>query len=180
MLFLLYLSYGEYLKIFPMERLHSDNSDNFGFVRWFFDYLWHAALPVVCLSLFSLAPLAMYARTSLLEVLGQDYIRTARAKGLPESRVILVHALRNSLIPLITLFASFLPAMLGGSVLIEYLFNIPGMGRLSWEAILLKDFPVVMALIYIDAIVVMVSILMTDLLYMFVDPRISFEGQRSG
>lgn len=180
MLFLLYLSYGEYLKIFPMERLHSDNAQNFGFVRWLLDYFWHAALPVVCLSLFSLAPLAMYARTSLLEVLGQDYIRTARAKGLPESRVILVHALRNSLIPLITLFASFLPAMLGGSVLIEYLFNIPGMGRLSWESILLKDFPVVMALIYIDAIVVMLSILMTDLLYMFVDPRISFEGQRAG
>ncbi len=180
MLFLLYLSYGEYLKIFPMERLHSDNAQNFGFMRWLLDYFWHATLPVICLSLFSLAPLAMYARTSLLEVLGQDYIRTARAKGLPERRVILVHALRNALIPLITLFASFLPAMLGGSVLIEYLFNIPGMGRLSWEAILLKDFPVVMALIYIDAIVVMLSILMTDVLYMFVDPRISFEGQRAG
>jgi peptide/nickel transport system permease protein len=180
MLFLLYLSYGEYLKIFPMERLHGDRADQLAWLPWLWDYLWHATLPIICLSLFSLAPLAMYSRTSLLEVLGQDYIRTARAKGLSERRVILVHALRNSLIPLITLFASFLPAMLGGSVIIEYLFNIPGMGRLSWEAILLKDFPVVMALIYIDAIVVMISILMTDLLYVFVDPRISFEAQQAG
>ncbi len=89
---------------------------------------WHIVLPVVCLSLFSLAGMAMYARTSMLDVIGQDYIRTARAKGLPEPAVILKHALRNALIPIITLFASFLPAMLGGSVLIEVIFGIPGMG----------------------------------------------------
>jgi ABC-type dipeptide/oligopeptide/nickel transport system permease component len=103
MLFLLYLSYGEYLKIFPMERLHGDRADQLAWLPWLWDYLWHATLPIICLSLFSLAPLAMYSRTSLLEVLGQDYIRTARAKGLSERRVILVHALRNALIPLITL-----------------------------------------------------------------------------
>jgi peptide/nickel transport system permease protein len=81
------------------------------------------------------------------------------------------------MIPIITLFANFLPAMLGGSVLIEVIFNIPGMGRLSFASILLKDFPTLMALIYIDAIVVMLSILMTDLLYVVVDPRISFGGR---
>jgi peptide/nickel transport system permease protein len=122
----------------------------------------------------------MYARTSMLDVIGQDYIRTARAKGVPNSRVIYKHALRNALIPILTLFSNFLPAMLGGSVLIEYIFNIPGMGRLSWESIEQKDVPTLMALIYVQAIVVLLSILVTDLLYVFVDPRISFAGQGKG
>jgi len=177
MLFLLLFCYGDYLKLFPMDGLHSDWAGQYGFVAYTLDYLWHITLPVVCLSLFSLAGLAMYSRTSMLDVVGQDYIRTARAKGLSEPKVILKHGLRNALIPIITLFANFLPAMLGGSVLIEVLFGIPGMGRLSWESIEQKDFPTLMALIYIDAIVVMLSILASDLLYVFVDPRISFEGQ---
>ena len=178
MLFLLYLCYGRYLKIFPMLGLHSPGADGFTMFHYIIDYLWHICLPVVCLSLFSLAGMAMYARTSMLDVLGQDYIRTARAKGLSEPKVILGHGLRNALIPIITLFSNFLPAMLGGSVLIEVLFGIPGMGRLSWTSIMQKDYPTLMALIYVQAIIVMLSILMTDILYVFVDPRISFEGQK--
>jgi ABC-type dipeptide/oligopeptide/nickel transport system permease subunit len=112
----------------------------------------------------------------MLEVIGQDYIRTARAKGCPRA-VILKHGLRNALIPIITLFAGFLPGMLGGSVLIEVIFGIPGMGRLSFDSILQRDFPTLMALIYINAIVVMISILLTDLLYVVADPRISFQGR---
>jgi len=146
-------------------------------VRYLLDYLWHAFFPIVCLSLFSLAAMAMYSRTSMLEVIGQDYIRTARAKGLAERVVILKHGLRNALIPIITLFAGFLPAMLGGSVLIEVIFGIPGMGRLGFDSILQRDFPTLMALIYINAIVVMISILLTDLLYVVADPRISFQGR---
>ncbi|GAB6164043.1 hypothetical protein JCM19992_00430 [Thermostilla marina] len=177
MLFLLFFCYGSYVKWFPSMGLHSEGAENFGFFRYLLDYAWHAFLPVVCLSLFSLAGLAMYSRTSMLDVIGQDYIRTARAKGLSETTVILKHALRNGLIPILTLFSNFLPALLGGSVLIEYLFGIHGMGRLSWESIELKDYPTLMALIYVDAIVVLLSILMTDLLYVLVDPRISFSGQ---
>lgn len=177
MLFLLFFCYGDYLKLFPMLGLHSEGAEHYGFFRYLVDYLWHAFLPVTCLSLFSLAGMAMYSRTSMLDVVGQDYIRTARAKGLSEPVVVMKHGLRNALIPIITLFSGFLPAMLGGSVLIEYLFGIPGMGRLSWESIEQKDFPTLMALIYIDAIVVMISILLTDLLYVFVDPRISFSSQ---
>ncbi len=182
MLFLLYFAYGDYVKWFPMERLHSPGADRwlnepFGFLRYTLDYLWHAALPVICLSLFNLAGLAMYGRNAMLDVLDQDYIRTARAKGVSSMKVIVKHALRNALIPFITLFASFLPGLLGGSVLIEFLFNIPGMGRLGFSSILLKDFPTLMALIYVEAIIVMLSILMTDLLYVLVDPRISFEGR---
>ncbi len=177
MLFLLFFCYGRYFKWFPMERLHSPGADRYGFVQYVFDYLWHATLPVICLSLFSLAALAMYGRNAMLDVLNQDYVRTARAKGLPGRTVVARHAFRNALIPFITLFASFIPALLGGSVLIEYLFNIPGMGRLAFVSIQLKDFPTLMALIYIDAIVVMLSILMADLLYVLADPRISFEGR---
>ena len=177
MLMLLFLCYGDYLKIFPMERLHAEDAASWGWWAYATDYAWHAFLPVTCLSLFSLASMAMYTRASVLDVLQQDYVRTARAKGLSQSKVVLKHVLRNSLISVITLFSNFLPAMLGGSVLIEYLFNIPGMGRLGLVSIEQKDIPTVMALIYIDAIVVLVSILLTDLLYVIVDPRISFEGQ---
>lgn len=177
MLFLLYFCYGDYLKLFPMERLHAPGAENMTYWHYFLDYLWHAFLPVVCLSLFSLAGMAMYSRAAMLDVLGQDYIRTAKAKGVSGPKVLFKHAFRNGLIPIITLFANILPAMLGGSVLIEYLFNIPGMGRLSFTSIEQKDFPTLMALIYIQAILVMVSILLTDLLYVFVDPRISFDGR---
>ncbi len=131
-------------------------------------------VPVLSLSIFSLAGLAMYSRSSMLDVVNQDYIRTARAKGLSNRNVIFKHALRNALIPIITLFANFLPVLLGGSVLIEVIFNIPGMGRLSYEAILEKDYNTLMAIIYIDGIIVMFSFLLSDLLYVVVDPRISF------
>lgn len=180
MLFLMALCYGKPFKWFPTLGLHAEGAALMTWGAWLADYAWHATLPVVCLSLFSLAGLAMYSRSSMLEVIEQDYIRTARAKGVRESTVILKHALRNGLIPIITLFSSFLPAMLGGSVLVEFLFGIPGMGRLSWASIEQKDFPTLMALIYIDAIVVMFSILLSDLLYVLVDPRISFSGKGGG
>lgn len=177
MLFLVFLAYGEFLKVFPYLGLHSPGAEKLGLFAYLLDYLWHAFLPVVCLSLFSLAGMAMYSRSAMLDVLGHDYMRTARAKGVTESKVIFKHGLRNALIPILTLFATFLPALLGGSVLVEYIFGIPGMGRLSWECIDQKDFPTLMALIYIDAIVVMLSLLLTDLLYVAADPRISFEAQ---
>jgi len=177
MLLLLFFCYGDYLKWFPMIGLHSPGAEHFSWPRYLLDYLWHAFLPVMCLALFSLAGLAMYARTSMLEVISQDYIRTARAKGLSEFKVIFKHALRNALIPILTLFSNFLPALLGGSVLVEYIFGIHGMGRLSWESIEQKDYPTLMALIYIDAIIVLVSILLTDILYVLVDPRITFSAR---
>lgn len=180
MLCLMALCYGKPFKWFPMLGLHSEGAAGMTWSTWLLDYGWHSILPVICLALFNLAGLAMYSRSSMLDVLGQDYIRTARAKGVREFHVIFKHALRNGLIPIITLFSSFLPAMLGGSVLVEYLFGIPGMGRLSFYSIEQKDFPTLMALIYIDAIVVMLSILLSDLLYVVVDPRISFSATGEG
>lgn len=179
-LMLLYLCYGSYLKLFPTMGLHSDGAESMAMLPWLLDYLHHITLPVVCLSLFSLAGTAMYARTSLLDVMGQDYIRTARAKGVSEFWVVTKHAFRNSLIPILTLFSNIVPAMLGGSVLIEVQFNIAGLGRVSWISIDNKDIPTLMAIIYIDAILVMLSILFTDLLYVWADPRISFGKREEG
>jgi ABC-type dipeptide/oligopeptide/nickel transport system permease component len=180
MVLLTFFCFGTFLKIFPMYALHSEGYESLPYLRQVIDYLHHVFLPLVCYSLSSLAGLAMFARSSMLDVVNQDYIRTARAKGLKESRVVLRHALRNALIPVLTLFSSFIPALLGGSVIIEYLFGIPGMGRLSYDSIQAKDYNMVMAITYLDAIIVMLSILLTDLLYVFVDPRISFEKSEGG
>jgi peptide/nickel transport system permease protein len=177
MLFLVFFCYGDYLKWFPEMGLHSDGASSMSFLPWLIDYFRHAFIPVVCLSLFSLAAIAMYSRSSLLDVINQDYIRTARAKGISGPVVIFKHALRNALIPILTLFSTFFPSMLGGAVLIEYLFNIPGIGRLGLNSIEDKDFPTFMALLYIEALVTLVSFLLTDLLYVVVDPRINFEGR---
>ena len=177
MLFLVFLCYGDYLKWFPALGLHSDNAQKMSFLAYTLDYAHHAFLPIVCLSLFSMAAIAMYSRSALLDVINQDYIRTARAKGLSPSKVILKHAMRNSLIPILTLFSSFLPTMLGGAVLIESLFGIPGLGGLGWSSILQKDYPTLMALLYVEAIVTLLSFLATDILYVLVDPRISFGGR---
>jgi len=174
MLFLTFFAFGAFLKWFPMYGLHSEGSEAMGGLRYAVDYLWHISGPMICLTLTQMASLAMFGRSSMLDVVNQDYIRTARAKGLAGSTVIQKHALRNALIPIITLFSNFIPALLGGSVIVEYLFGIPGMGRLSYDSIQAKDYNTVMALIYLDAIVVMLSILLSDFLYIIVDPRISF------
>ena len=180
MMLLTFFCFGTFLKIFPMYGLHKEGYEALPLVLRFADYLWHAILPIVCLTLSSLASLAMFGRSSMLDVVNQDYIRTARAKGLAGRTVILKHALRNAMIPVITLFSSFIPAMLGGSVIVEVLFSIPGMGRLSFMSIEAKDYNMMMAMIYIDAIIVMLSILLSDLLYVLVDPRISFSKSEGG
>ena len=180
MVLLTFLCFGAFLEVFPMYGLHHEGYESFSRIGQAADYLWHIALPVTCLTLASLASLAMFGRSSMLDVVNQDYIRTARAKGLAGRSVILKHAMRNAMIPVITLFSSFIPAMLGGSVIVEVLFGIPGMGRLSFMSIEAKDYNMMMALIYIDAIVVMLSILLSDLLYVLVDPRISFGKSEGG
>jgi peptide/nickel transport system permease protein len=112
----------------------------------------------------------------MLEVIRQDYVRTARAKGLPEKLVIFKHAMRNSVIPIVTLMGSLLPGMFGGSVIIENIFSIPGMGQLGFEAVLSRDYPVVLAIATIAAFLTLIGILISDLLYVWVDPRITYEA----
>ena len=136
------------------------------------DRVWHLALPVLSLTLVLTAGVARFTRTSMLEVIGQDYIRTARAKGLRERAVIFRHALRNALIPVVTLGGLYLPLLFSGTVFIEYVFSWPGMGRAIVSAIFARDYPLVMAVSFLFAALVIAGNLLADVLYAVVDPRI--------
>lgn len=169
---------GDFLYLFPPAGLQSlDYSDQWSFWQKLKDQAWHLFLPVVLLSYDGFAGLSRYMRSSMLEVLRQDYVQVARSKGLDERIVILKHVLRNSLIAQVTLLASILPALLGGSVIIETIFSIPGLGQLGYESVLARDYPTVMALFSVSAILTLIGILVSDLLLAVVDPRIAF-GRR--
>lgn len=135
---------------------------------------WYVILPVLCMTYGGLAFLSRQMRGGVLNVFNQDYIRTARAKGLSENKIIWKHTFRNSLIPIITLFASILPGMIGGSLIIEYIFAIPGMGKIAFEALLGRNWPVLFTVVMISSVLTLVGILLSDILYSIVDPRISF------
>jgi peptide/nickel transport system permease protein len=139
------------------------------------DQLWHLILPVFVLGIASAASTARYMRNRLLEVLSEEYILAARARGLKERAVILKHALRNALIPIITIYGMRLPFLLGGAVLIENVFAWPGMGTLAVEAIGRRDYPVILATCMISAVLVVLGNLFADITYAIVDPRVSYE-----
>lgn len=176
-LLLIFLSEGSdvpWLRWFPTGGFQSREFAELTVFSKLSDVLWHLVLPVACLTYGSLAALSRYMRSGLLEVLQADYVRTARAKGLPESMVITKHALRNGLLPILTLLAGLLPAVLGGSVIIEYIFGIPGMGLWTIDSIYQRDYNVIMAVELLTTVLVLVGILLTDLSYAIVDPRIRY------
>lgn len=177
LLLLVYLAGGEYLNLFPLGGITSDFMEDAGIFTKTADIIWHLVLPVITLTYGGFAFLSRYARANMLEVINQQYITTARAKGLTEKRVIFVHAFRNSLVPLVTLMASLLPGLIGGSVIVESIFSIPGIGRLGFEAILSRDIPVIMAITSMSALLTLVGILLADIMYAVVDPRIRLEGK---
>ncbi|MEE9251976.1 MAG: ABC transporter permease [Thermodesulfobacteriota bacterium] len=172
-----FLGGGDHFDLFPIYGLHSQGAESFPFFKRALDFLWHIALPVFCLTYADLAALSRFQRGSLLEVLRADFVRTAIAKGLSGRVVLLKHALRNSLISIVTILASILPAMIGGSVIIESIFSIPGLGKLGFESILSRDYPVIMAISTISAFLTLIGILVSDIIYVLIDPRISFEGR---
>ena len=174
---ILYLCGGDYLHLFPLTGMNSANAAQMGWGHWLMDRLWHLALPVFCLTYGELAFVSRLMRAGMLETIRQDYIRTARAKGLSEKVVIYKHAFRNSLISIVTVLGFLLPAMLGGSVIIESIFTIPGMGQLGFQAILSRDYPVVMAIATIAAFLTMIGLLLSDILYAVVNPTIALEEQ---
>jgi peptide/nickel transport system permease protein len=139
------------------------------------DRLWHLVIPALMSALTGVAVLSRYVRSQMVEVLSQDYVRTARAKGLGEDQVIYHHALRNALLPFVTIFGFILPGLIGGSVIFEQIFAWPGLGRLGYEAILARDFPVILTLNFIAAVLTLLGILLSDILYAFVDPRIRLQ-----
>ena len=160
---------------FPPAGLSSNYAEQLPFLPWLFDRLWHLALPVLCLTYTGFAYFAKQVRAAMLDNLGMDYVRTARAKGLSEPAVILRHAFRNSIIPLITIMATLLPAMFAGSVIIEKIFSIPGMGLLTFEAVTNRDYNVVMAVATIAGVLNLIGLLLGDIAYAIADPRISFD-----
>lgn len=172
MLLMLFFGGGRFLSWFPVNGLNSFGAENLAWGPWLLDRLWHLVLPVICLTYGGLAGLSRYARAGMMEVIRQDYIRTARAYGFSEKTVIWKYALRNSLIPIVTLLATLLPALIAGSFIIESIFSIPGMGRLGFEAILSRDYPLIMGILSISAFLTLLGLLLSDILYAVVDPRI--------
>jgi peptide/nickel transport system permease protein len=174
-LILIYFCGGDYFLWFPPAGLHSlDYDSSWGLLRRFGDYSWHIAMPVLCETYAAFAALSRYMRSSMLENALQDYVRTARAKGLSERVVVLKHILRNSLIPMVTLLADLLPSLIGGALIVETIFSIPGIGQLGYQSVLARDYPVVLGLFAISSALTLAGILIADLLLAVVDPRISF------
>jgi len=156
----------------PVLGMRTFGREGLGFPFTTMDKLWHLVLPSILEATAGIAILSRYVRAQMLEVIGQDYIRTARAKGLTDDDVNYSHALRNALLPFVTMFGMLLPGLIGGSVIIESIFAWPGMGRMGYEAILARDFPIIITLNFFSAVLVLAGTFVSDLIYMFVDPRI--------
>ena len=174
-LLLMYL-FGVKLNWLPISGLHTLGSDAYGTGRYLWDLAKHLVMPIMVASFGSLAGLSRYMRSTMLNVIGQDYITTARAKGLSERVVIYKHALRNALLPLITLLGFSIPGLIGGSVIFETIFAIPGMGQLFYQGAMSRDYPVVMGILVIGACLTLIGNLVADVCYALADPRIRQGG----
>jgi len=169
---LLMILFGIDLDWLPISGLRSLNYEYLPPVEAFWDLLKHLILPVTIAAFGGLAGLSRYMRSNMLEVIRQDYITTARAKGLPERTVIYKHALRNAMLPVITLLGLSVPGLIGGSVIFETIFSIPGMGQLFYMAVMARDYPVVMGILVIGAVLTLLGNLLADVSYALADPRI--------
>ena len=177
MLMIMFFCNKEFLYWFPASGIQSlDASQDWGSWRLFKDHAHHMVLPVLASAYASFAGISRYMRTSMLENLRLDYVRTAHAKGLRHRVVVVRHVMRNSLIPIVTLMGWLLPGMIAGSVFIETIFTIPGMGFLAFQSVIVRDYPMAMAIFIIGGALSLVGILIADILLKVVDPRIEFSG----
>ncbi len=168
---------GSFWSIFPLRGLVSDNWHDLPTVAKIFDYLWHMILPITASTFGSLAVMTLLTKNSFLEEIRKQYVMTARAKGLSENQVLYKHVFRNAIIPIITGFpGSFITAFFTGSLLIETIFSLDGMGLLAYESVINRDYPVVLGTLYFFTVIGLFSRLLSDLSYVLVDPRISFEN----
>ena len=181
-----FLANNQYLGLFPVSGMHDTAADTMAFLPstndegvynsgWLLDVVWHIALPVLCLTYGSFAILSKQTRASMLDNLSADYVRTAKAKGVARNEVVVRHVFRNSLLPLITMFVGIFPAMLGGSVVVERIFSVPGMGSLVLDAISNNDRDLILADVLMIAAVNVFALLLADILYAVADPRVSYE-----
>jgi len=162
--------------IFPLGGFGSDVVEEAGFATRMTDRAWHMVVPVTCYVAANFAFLTLIMKNSLLDQIASDYVRTVLAKGASRNRAIWGHALRNSLIPIATGFGSIMSVLFAGSIIIENIFEIPGMGRLSWEALIGRDYAVFMALLALTSVMRLVGNLISDFCYMIIDPRINFDN----
>ena len=172
---LVLLGGGSFWSVFPLGGFRPDNWEYLGFFDKVTAQIEHMFLPVICYMVGSFATLTILMKNSLMENLGQDYVRTAFAKGLDERRVIFVHALRNSLIPLATGLGHVFSLILAGSFLIERVFNIDGMGYLGYQSIIQRDYPVALGILVISSLLMLLGNILSDVIYALVDPRIRFK-----
>jgi peptide/nickel transport system permease protein len=159
---------------YPVLGMRSFVTEEFTNIEIAFDRIWHLMLPAIIMAIHGIGGLSRYTRSSMLEVIRQDYIRTARAKGLPEDTVYYKHALRNALLPIITIFGFLIPSLIGGSIIMETVFAWPGIGRLAYQAVLARDYPVVMTITTISAVLTLAGNFIADILYGIADPRIRY------
>lgn len=173
-LLILFLGGGDFLDIFPANGV-GQITEGMSFLEKLWTRAHHLVLPVICFTYGSLAFLSRQMRGAMINTLGQDYIRTARAKGLDEENVLWKHSLKNSLLPIITLFANVFPLLISGALVLEFKFTIPGMGKTAYEALLARNYPIVYTIVMFSAILTLIGYLVADILYAVVDPRIKFD-----
>jgi peptide/nickel transport system permease protein len=156
----------------PISGIQSIDVSEMNNVERVLDWVKHLILPVGITAFGGLASLSRYSRSSMLEVIRQDYIKTAYAKGLKEHEVVFKHALRNALLPIVTILGLSIPGLIGGSVIFEMIFSIPGMGRLFFSSVMARDYPTIMGILTIVAVLTLIGNLIADISYALVDPRI--------
>lgn len=174
-LLIVYFAGGSFFDWFPIGEIYSDNYMTLSFMGKVVDRIHHFVLPLICYMIGSFTVLTMLMKNSLLDEVKKDYIRTARAKGVPEKMIYLKHALRNALIPVVTGIGGFLSVFFAGSLLIESIFQLDGMGLLGYKSILQRDYNVLMGLMFIQSVLMLLGNLLSDLAYVAVDPRIDYE-----
>jgi peptide/nickel transport system permease protein len=174
---LLMILFGVSLGVLPISGIQSIDTSGMNTFERIVDVIKHLILPVGVSAFAGVAGMSRYSRSSMLEVIRQDYIRTARAKGLSEREVIMKHAFRNALMPIVTILGLMVPALIGGSVIFETIFAIPGMGQLFYSSAMARDYPTIMGVLVIGATLTLLGNMLADIAYAFIDPRIRVRGE---
>lgn len=173
-LLIVFFAGGSFFEWFPVGGIHSEYYDELGFWEQIWDRAYHFILPLICFTIGSFTSLTILMKNSLIEEIKKDYVRTARAKGLDEKVVYMKHALKNALIPIVTGLGGFLSVFFAGSLLLETIFQLDGIGLLSYRSILSRDYNVIMGLVFIQSALFLVGNVLSDIAYVIVDPRIDF------
>ena len=171
---------GSYFRIFPLRGLTSEGFEDMNFIQQILDYLWHIALPVIATTISAFATLTLLTKNSFLDEIKKQYVMTARAKGLSEKKVLYGHVFRNAMLIVIAGFpAVFIGVFFGASLIIETIFSLDGLGRLGFEAAIARDYPVIFGTLFVFGLVGLLVGILSDLMYVFVDPRIDFESRQA-